>query len=71
LLDIIGIATEPIEVDQRSEDLVYLDARTWTQEDESRARELQAVTGILVSPKETVYRDHEYPALDGGADPEL
>jgi hypothetical protein len=38
LLDIVGIATEPVNVDKRSEDLVYLDARNWTQEDEERTR---------------------------------
>ena len=62
LLDIIGIATEPVDVEQRSEDLAYLDARIWSQEDEARTRELQTNTGILVSPRETAFHDDEYPA---------
>jgi hypothetical protein len=61
LLDIIGIATEPLNVDQRSEDLVYLDARGWTQEDQARTLELQAATGILANPRETWFHDNEYP----------
>ena len=61
LRDIIGIATEPVDVDARSEDLVYLDARHWTQEDQARTLELQAQTGILVSPRETAFHDNEYP----------
>jgi hypothetical protein len=61
LLDIIGLATEPLHVEQRSEDLVYIDARNWTEEDEAQTRELQARTGILVSPAETPFHDDEYP----------
>ena len=61
LLDIIGLATEPIDVDKRSEDLVYLDGRLWTDEDEAKTRELQAHTGILVNPSETPFHDDEYP----------
>ena len=61
LLDIIGIATEPVNVDARSEDLVYIDARHWTQEDQAQTLELQAKTGILVSPRETAFHDDEYP----------
>jgi hypothetical protein len=61
LLDIIGLATEPMGVEHRSEDLGYIDARAWTAEDEKRARKLQARTGILVAPAETPFHDEEYP----------
>jgi hypothetical protein len=61
LLDIIGIATEPVDIDRRSEDLVYLDARHWTQEDQAQTLELQAKTGILVSSREIAFHDDEYP----------
>jgi hypothetical protein len=63
LLDIVGIATEPLEADHRSEDLVYLDARKWTQVDQAQALELQAKTGILLNPRETPFHDDEYPKL--------
>ncbi len=61
LNDIIGIATEPVDVQRRSEDLVYLDARQWSQADQTRALELQETTGILVNPRETAFHDNEYP----------
>jgi hypothetical protein len=61
LTDILGIATEPIGIDQRSEDLVYLDARHWTEEDQARTLELQAATGMLTKPREIAFHDDEYP----------
>lgn len=61
LTDIVGIATEPVDAQRRSEDLVYLDARQWTPEDQARTLELQAATGILVSPREVEFHDDEYP----------
>jgi hypothetical protein len=63
LLDIVGLATEPVHVQSRTEDLVYLDARAWTEHDQAHTRELQARTGILVNPKETPFHDNEYPEV--------
>jgi len=63
LLDIVGIATEPPNVSPRSEDLVYLNARHWTEEDERTTRELQARTGILTRARERRFRGNEYPEL--------
>lgn len=45
-LDIIGIAVSPPGY-PRSEDLLYLDARTWTVEDHREAEALQRRTGFL------------------------
>jgi len=61
LLDIVGIAVDLPGPDGGSEDLLYLNARNWTEEENARTRELQEVTGILVSPRETHYHDNEYP----------
>jgi hypothetical protein len=61
LMDIMGIATEPIDHDQRSEDLVYLDARQWTVSDQEEAREIQKNTGLMTKLTKTQYRDNEYP----------
>lgn len=61
LLDIIGIATESLDATGRSEDLMYLDARLWSAEDEARTRDLQAKTGIMLNPTRTPFHDDEYP----------
>jgi hypothetical protein len=51
LQHVIGIATEPLGTSAgRSEDMVYLDASTWTPEDDAESRWIQDATGILVSP---------------------
>jgi hypothetical protein len=63
LPDIVGIATEPAGVIGRSEDLVYLNARLWTAEDDAETRELQARTGILLNPRKTWFHDDEYPEI--------
>lgn len=61
LKHIIGYAGEPPDGEQRSEDLTYLDATNWTEEDDRAARKLQRETGILASPKVTHVHDQEYP----------
>jgi hypothetical protein len=61
LLDIVGIATEPIDFDSRSEDLVYLDARRWSFQDQHNAEELQRELGLLTNLSRTAFRDEEYP----------
>ena len=62
LLDIIGIGTEPIDYDSRSEDLVYLDARRWNREHQDKAEELQRKTGLLTNLTKIKFHDEEYPA---------
>jgi len=40
-LDIVGLATETGWEEKRSEDIMYLDARTWTQEENNEAKRLE------------------------------
>jgi hypothetical protein len=63
LLDIVGVATEPAGSAFSSEDLVYLNVRGWTEQDEAQARQLQAQAGILVNPRKIGFHDTEYPEI--------
>ena len=61
-LDIVGIASEPVRPNTgSSEDLLYLDAREWSDELNREAVQLQENLGILTSA--TFYHTHEreYP----------
>lgn len=57
--DIVGIA---FSVDEDSEDLLYLDARAWTQEDQRAAEELQRDTGFLQKTEIMSGTHMEYPS---------
>ena len=61
LRDIVGIATEPVDFDARSEDLIYLNARYWRAEDQSDAESLQRELGLLTRLTRTPFHDSEYP----------
>jgi hypothetical protein len=61
LVDIVGIATEAQRAAGGSEDLIYLDARHWTERDEEKARELQKKLDILIEPSLYHARYYEYP----------
>ena len=61
LQHIVGYATEPLDGERRSEDLAYLDATDWTEQDTQDARRIQRESGLLGSPTVTHVRDHEYP----------
>ena len=61
--DIIGIATETGFGPERSEDIVYYDARTWSPEDEIQAKEFQDKLGILKSPQIYGGSTREYPRV--------
>lgn len=63
-LDIIGIATEPVYSHLRSEDVVYLDAREWTEKDHADAKGLQEEFGLLKELKTFAGREKEYPDID-------
>jgi hypothetical protein len=64
-MDVIGIATESgFDHQRRSEDALYLDARTWSAEDEALALSYQADLGILVSEQATSFHFKEYPVSD-------
>lgn len=58
---IVGIATESGYVEDRSEDLIYLDTESWTEADMDRARNLQRMTGIFKNPRTTHSTEREYP----------
>ena len=62
LQHIVGYAMEPLDGERRSEDLVYLDATNWTEEDAREARSIQSESGILSSPAVTHVHETEYPA---------
>jgi hypothetical protein len=65
LLDIAGIATEPVDHTSRSEDLVYLDVRHWDDVAQEEARELQRNTGLMTNLTRKNYHDNEYPKVPG------
>ena len=60
-LDIVGFATESGTGPSRSEDAMHLDARVWTPEMESRAREVQKEYQILTTPNRLKWTVREYP----------
>lgn len=51
--DIIGIATEPGDAMQRSEDTLYLDAREWSDDMRREAMALEEDLGLLKDVKMT------------------
>jgi hypothetical protein len=59
---IIGIATEPLRYgESRSEDLAYLNATDWDEEEERNAREIQKEMNLLNKVKEKRSTTSEYP----------
>ena len=66
LQHIVGYAAEPLDGEQHSEDLAYLDATNWSEEDAHAARTVQRETGILTSPEVTHVHDQEYPTSPDG-----
>lgn len=60
---IVGLAFESPGSTGSSEDLIYMDARTWTEEDQRAAREAQARFHILKYPIVSAQRVEEYPVL--------
>jgi hypothetical protein len=63
-LDIVGIASEPLRFGSRSsEDLLYLDAREWSDELEAEAAKLQKELKILTSPTISYAHENDYPEL--------
>jgi hypothetical protein len=59
--DIVGIATEVGTPAARSEDLMYLDARAWTKEDQANALELQKQFELFDDLKGFSKHIEEYP----------
>jgi hypothetical protein len=61
-LDIVGIATEPVRPSTGiSEDLLYLDARVWSDELNSEAGQLHQDLGIFASATTYNIHEQEYP----------
>ena len=63
--DIVGIATEPIESEDRSEDLLYMDGREWNDELNEEARELQRQLNLLTNMSISQVSEKEYPDVPG------
>jgi hypothetical protein len=61
--DIVGIATEIEPTVTHSEDACYLDASTWTEEDQERARNLQSEWNLLTNVTMSAMTVREYPEL--------
>lgn len=61
LENIVGFATEKPGNRGHSEDIIYLDASNWTDEDYENAQQLREETGILKNPEEIHGRDWEFP----------
>jgi hypothetical protein len=65
VLDVVGIATESgLSGARRSEDLIYMDMRTWTQEMAEASRELREKLGLLTHEARRESREYEYPRAD-------
>jgi uncharacterized protein YecA (UPF0149 family) len=70
--DLIGFATESgPSPDYRSEDLMYLDARKWSAEEQEHAREIQKDLNILTNTTVVHTQDFDYPVDDPTKDPRL
>ncbi len=62
-LDIVGIASEPMTSDGRSEDFLYLNGRVWNEHLEADASRLQSETRILQEVRPMPFTEHEYPRV--------
>ena len=61
-LDIVGIASEPIQVGPgTSEDLIYMDAREWSDELNREAAKLQKKLNIFTKVKASYAKEFEFP----------
>ncbi|WP_437999677.1 hypothetical protein WMF26_06925 [Sorangium sp. So ce185] len=58
---VVGVGAEPAGSAGGSEDLLYLDARTWTQEQEDWARRLHQEHGLLKRARFTQTMENEFP----------
>jgi hypothetical protein len=60
--DIVGIATEFGDSEERSEDLIYVDVRNWTDAEQNDARETAERLGLLTKLSEPFRGTfHEFP----------
>jgi hypothetical protein len=61
--DIVGVATEDRTAQSRSEDVIYFDAREWSEQDQSEALSLQEDLDILREYQRFDTRVQEYPEI--------
>jgi hypothetical protein len=59
---IIGIATESISHQRRSNDLIYIDARNWTRDHQKEAEEIIDKYNLLVNAKMSQGVEREFPS---------
>ena len=68
--DIVGFATESgSEIQNRSEDSIYLDGRYWSDELQKEAEELRREIGIFTQADAIGIQDSEFPSVDDIASP--
>ena len=58
---VVGIATEPLNSDDRSEDMCVLDGSHWTEETAKEAEALKKEYGIFTGLKQSRFNEPEYP----------
>ncbi len=62
-MDIVGLATEPGHLNERSEDLCYLNGREWNQQDTEQARFLEKTLNLGKDMRAIASIVHEYPKV--------
>ena len=65
-LDVVGLATEPTTSVERSEDLVYLDGREWTDAQDEETTAAREHYGLFNSLRLHPFHTEEYPAPPAG-----
>lgn len=65
--DIIGIATDPLQSDEMSEDLAYVDGRQWSEASQLEAERRACELGLLKDIKLRQTHAKEYPDLPNRA----
>jgi hypothetical protein len=67
--DIVGIAIDHPRHGGVSEDLAYLDARSWTLDDQKQAEQVQRITGFLSNVRRTEWLEKTYPDVESSPAP--
>ena len=61
-VDVVGLAMEPFDVENSSQDTAYFDFRQWTPADQENASELKQKFPVLKAPKFWSGTVYEYPS---------
>jgi hypothetical protein len=59
--EVIGLAMEPFDCEEASQDALYLNAREWTRSDQAHAEELHSKLGLLSKVRMGADTIYEYP----------